>query len=138
MAGKIETYRGTAFPWEIDPMGHMNTRFYAAKFDDATWHFLGALGLTIPFLKESETSVAAVQQNFTYKREVFPGTLLVVHSNLLEIGSRKFRYVHRMIDITTEEEVAKVEQTGVYYDPKTKQGRDLPQDVTERAEAMLA
>ena len=40
MADGIETWRGMAHPWNCDTMGHMNTRFYAAIYDDASFHFL--------------------------------------------------------------------------------------------------
>ena len=48
----IETFRGGVFPWEIDIMGHMNVRFYTAKFDEATVQMFGMLGLTIAYFKE--------------------------------------------------------------------------------------
>ena len=35
MAGPLETYRGVAYPWLCDSMGHMNTQFYAAMYDSA-------------------------------------------------------------------------------------------------------
>ena len=36
----IETWRGMAHPWNCDTMGHMNTRFYAAIYDDAHQRYL--------------------------------------------------------------------------------------------------
>ena len=47
----LETYRGVAYPWSIDQMGHMNVASYTARFDEETWHFLAHLGLTPSFLK---------------------------------------------------------------------------------------
>ena len=39
----VETYRGVAYPWNCDSMGHMNTQFYAALYDGASFHFLSML-----------------------------------------------------------------------------------------------
>ena len=44
MYRSIETYRGVVYPWSIDHVGHMNVASYTARFDEATWHFLGELG----------------------------------------------------------------------------------------------
>ena len=46
MSEFIITQRGTVYPWECDHMGHMNVRWYAAKFDDACWQLLANLALT--------------------------------------------------------------------------------------------
>jgi acyl-CoA thioester hydrolase len=43
MAIWTENYRGVAYPWHCDSMGHMNTQFYAAMYDSATFHFLSRL-----------------------------------------------------------------------------------------------
>lgn len=46
MYSPIPTYRGFAYPWQVDHVGHMNVQFYTARFDEASWQFLAALGLT--------------------------------------------------------------------------------------------
>ena len=44
MTTLIETYRGVAYPWHCNSMGHMNTQFYAALYDGASFtSFLGLL-----------------------------------------------------------------------------------------------
>ena len=43
MAKAVETYRGVAYPWHCDSMGHMNTQFYSALYDGASFHFLSML-----------------------------------------------------------------------------------------------
>jgi len=61
------TYRGTVYPWQCDHMGHMNVMWYVGKFDEATWHVFGLLGLTPSFLREHDRGMAGVQQNTSYK-----------------------------------------------------------------------
>ncbi|RWQ64846.1 MAG: hypothetical protein EOS85_34505, partial [Mesorhizobium sp.] len=36
MTDEIDSFIGVAQPWLCDEFGHMNRRFYAAMFDDAT------------------------------------------------------------------------------------------------------
>ena len=76
------TFRGGVFPWEIDIMGHMNVRFYTAKFDEATVQMFGMLGLTIAYFKEQDRAMAAVHQTTTYRRELLAGELVVVKTEI--------------------------------------------------------
>ena len=74
MSELIETYRGAVYPWHCDHMGHMNVMWYVGKFDEATWNLFALLGVTTAFLKENRRGMAAVQQNITYRRELFSET----------------------------------------------------------------
>ena len=38
MENWLETHRSLVFPWHCDQFGHMNVRWYAHFFDDATFH----------------------------------------------------------------------------------------------------
>ena len=91
---EIETFRGGVFPWEIDIMGHMNVRFYTAKFDEATVQMFGMLGLTIAYFKEQDRAMAAVHQTMTYRRELLAGELVVVKTEILDVDDKKIRFVH--------------------------------------------
>jgi acyl-CoA thioester hydrolase len=133
----IETYRGFVYPWAIDHVGHMNVQFYTARFDEATWHFLARLGLSPSFLKRNDRAAVAVDQRTQYKREVLAGTLLHVTTELLELGRKSIRFVHRMYDSESDEEVAVTEFVGVYFDTKRRSSVELPDSARERAEELL-
>jgi len=133
----IETFRGFVYPWAIDHVGHMNVQFYTARFDEATWHFLARLGLSPSFLKRNNRAAVAVDQRTQYKREVLAGSLLHVTTELLELGRKSIRFVHRMYDSETDEEVAVTEFVGVYFDTSRRSSVELPDSVRERAEELL-
>jgi acyl-CoA thioester hydrolase len=133
MYRSFETYRGVVYPWSMDHVGHMNVASYTARFDEATWHFLGKLGLTPGFLKRARRSAVAADQKTQYKREVMSGSLLHVSTQLLEIGRKSIRFVHRMYDSETNEEVAVTELVGVYFDIERRVSDELPSIVRERA-----
>jgi len=44
----VETYRGVAYPWSMDHMGHMNVASYTGRFDEATKRMV----LIRPFQKD--------------------------------------------------------------------------------------
>ena len=132
----IETYRGVVYPWMIDHVGHMNVQFYTARFDEATWQFLAQLGLTPSFLTRSHRSAVAVDQRTQYKREVVAGSLVHVVSELLSLGRTSIRFVHRMYDSETDEQVAETELVGVYFDTDIRAATPLPAAVHRRADQM--
>lgn len=129
----IETHRGVVYPWHVDHVGHMNVQFYTARFDEATWQFFGYLGLSPAYLREHGRSAVAADQRTQYKREVLAGTLIHVTTELLSLGSSSARFLHRMYDSETSEEVATTELVGVYFDIAARKSAPLPDVVREKA-----
>src|SRR5262252_2043970 len=105
MYRSFETYRGVVYPWSMDHVGHMNVASYTARFDEATWHFLGKLGLTPGFLKRAGRSAVAADQKARYKREVMSGSLREVSTQGRDVGREGTRFVHRIDDSGADEEV---------------------------------
>jgi acyl-CoA thioester hydrolase len=134
----LETYRGVAYPWSMDHMGHMNVASYTARFDEATWHFLAHLGLTPRFFTENKRGAVAADQKTQYKREVNAGGLLHVETELRELGKKSIQFTHRMYDSENGELVATTELVGVYFDTEARTSVALPESVYERAKELLA
>ena len=132
----IETYRGVVYPWVIDHVGHMNVQFYTARFDEASWQFLAQLGLTPSFLKRNHRSAVAVDQRTSYKRELTAGALVHIATELISLGRTSIRFVHRMYDSETGDEVAASELVGVYFDTDIRSATALPIAVRRRASEM--
>src|SRR5690349_12302825 len=122
----VETYRGFVYPWAIDHVGHMNVQFYTGRFDEATWHFLARLGLSPRFMKDNGTAAVAADQKTQYSREVLAGTLLHVETELLSVGTKSIRFIHRMYDTETGDVVATTELVGVYFDVTERSSIALP------------
>lgn len=129
------THRGTIYPWQCDHMGHMNVMWYSGKFDEASWQILASLGLTSSRLRKEGMRMAAVEQRLEYKRELQGGTV-TLRSRVLEVGNRSIRFSHEMKNDETGETAA-ISVSGVYFSAKTKKALPLPQDVRERALAVI-
>jgi len=112
----IETYRGVVYPWQMDHMDHMNVQFYTARFDEATWHLFAALGMSANYFKANRRGMAALEQRTLYKRELHAGALIRIASELLEIRPKTIRFLHRMYDSESGEEVASTEIVGAHID----------------------
>ena len=133
----LETYRGVAYPWSVDQMGHMNVASYTARFDEATWHFLAHLGLTPSFLKANNRGAVAADQTTRYKREVSAGGLLHITSQLRKLGTKSIHFTHRMYDSENGELVATTDLVGVYFDTAERKSVDLPGSVYDAAKGLV-
>jgi acyl-CoA thioester hydrolase len=133
----IVTYRGTVFPWHCDHMGHMNVMWYVGKFDEATWHLLAAIGITPSYIRDAQTGMAGVQQNITYKRELFAGAIVEIRSHIVSIAEKKIVFVHEMRDAERDEVCAVCELTAVHIDRNTRRASPIPQEVRTRADSLL-
>ena len=134
----ISTYRGAVYPWHCDHMGHMNVMFYVGKFDEATWNLLAAIGMTAKHMDDAQTGVAGVQQNITYKRELFAGDVVEIRSYIVSIGERKMSWVHEMLDAANGEVCAVCELTAVHLDRLKRRASPFPPDVRRQAEDLIA
>jgi len=127
------TYRGVVYPWHCDHMGHMNVMWYVGKFDEATWQFIAALGLTGAAMREAGTGMVAVDQHVSYSRELRAGDLVSVTSVLHEVKDRSIRFSHEMQNDVTAEVAATAMLIGVHIDTGSRRACPLPPSVRERA-----
>jgi acyl-CoA thioester hydrolase len=134
----IVTYRGTVFPWHCDQMGHMNVMWYVGKFDEATWHLMAAIGITPSYIAETASGMAGVQQNITYKREIFAGAIVEVRSHIVSIGERKVVFIHEMFDAASDELCAVCELTAVHLDRTARRAKPFPTEIVDRARKLFA
>jgi acyl-CoA thioester hydrolase len=115
-------------------MGHMNVMFYVGKFDEATWNLMAAIGITPSYVRDEQRGMAGVQQNITYKREVFAGAIVEIRSHIVSIAERKMVWVHEMRDAERDEVCAICELTAVHIDRVKRRAVPFPPSVREKAE----
>jgi acyl-CoA thioester hydrolase len=136
MSGTV-TYRGTAYPWQCDHIGHMNVMWYVGKFDEATWNIFNAVGITPSYLRAGKYGMAAVKQDITYMREVLAGDVIEVRTQVLEAGDKVIRFVHEMRNAERDEVAAEAELTCVHLDREAHKACPFPTDIRARAAAAV-
>ena len=137
MSPSLLTYRGAVYPCQCDHMGHMNVMWYVGKFDEATWQLFAAIGLAPSRLREGDSRMAGVEQHIEYKRELFAGDVVTVTSTVLEVREKAIRFAHEMTKDETGEIAARMVVVAVHLDRTTRKASPLPDDVRERASAMI-
>lgn len=132
----IETARGTVHEWQRDHMGHINVRAYMEFFEEACWQFYAMLGLTASKLRSGEVHLAAVQQNISYQKELYPGDTIAVRSGVLELREKVLRFRHELYNTENGEVASTCEFTVVCLDPQARKSRPFPAECAVRARGL--
>lgn len=136
-SGGLVTYRGAVYPRDCDHIGHMNVASYGIKFDEANWVLFCEIGLTPSYLRGDRHGMAGVQQNISYKHELFAGDVIEIRSQVLEITERRLRFYHEMRRIEDGAMVATSEITAVHLDKRERRACPFPDDVRRLAAALI-
>jgi acyl-CoA thioester hydrolase len=134
----IVTYRGAVTASQCDHIGHMNIVSYVAKFDEANWVLFCEIGLTPSYLRADRNGMAAVQQNITYRQELFAGDVIEIRSQLVEVADKRLRLRHELHNVEKGEAAASCEITAVHLDKQAHRACEFPPAVRAAAEALLA
>jgi len=119
-------------------MDHLNVAAYVEKFDQATWNFFADLGLTTAYLRENAIGLAAVEQKITYKRELRPGDVLTIRTQLIELAGKKIRFHHEMTNGATGDVAAVVDQLALCIDSRARTSRPFPDAIVAKARPFIA
>jgi acyl-CoA thioester hydrolase len=133
----LKTYVGAVYPWECDQVGHMNVAFYVAKFDAATWQFFAHIGMDGAYFREKRGGMGAVDMHLTYKRELQPGDVVEIATEVVEVKPKSITFRHTMKETLSGEEVSTCTIKAVHIEPTERRGSPLPHEVAKRAEALI-
>jgi acyl-CoA thioester hydrolase len=76
--------------------------------------------------------MAGVQQNITYKRELYAGDVVAVRSGVLDFREKVMHFRHEMINLETDETAAITELTAVHMNTLKRKSCPFPTAVLER------
>lgn len=128
----VETFRGVAFPWLCDQMGHLTTSRYVEMFDVASYHLFWKIGLEHD--AEGQFGLADVRQEIDYSREVPLGALVLIRSGVLEVGRSSIRCRHVMSGTDGLTVHAVLEAVTVRFDLHIRKSVALPGEVSGLAQ----
>jgi acyl-CoA thioester hydrolase len=118
-------------------MDHMNVMWYTARFDEATWHLFNLIGITPSYMRKNKKGMAGVQQDTTYKQELFSGDLISVWSKVLEIRERVIRFHHEMRNEETRTVAATTTLTAVHLDRVAHKACPFPKEILKRSRRLI-
>lgn len=132
----MESYRGIAFPWLCDQMGHLTTSRYVEMFDVASYHLMHALGERTES-RDTDMGWADVNHSVDYKCEVGIGALVLIRSGVLRTGRSSFAAQHIMTDPGRQKVHAVLTATTVRFDLIERKSAPLPDFLLTNAQAFM-
>jgi len=132
----VETARGVVHEWQRDHMGHINIRAYMEFHDAASWQFYALLGLTPSLLRSGAVNLAMVQQNLSYRKELYPGDTVVVRTGVLEMRDKVVSFRHELVNTESGDVCSTSDCTVVCLNPVTRRSQPFPPEVAKRAEEL--
>ena len=133
----VDAARDTIKPWEVDGHGFAAPPAFIHRFTAANGHVLGGFGMTPEYLRRERRGFSTFEFNLAFPGALRAGALVRVRSGLIHVGKSSIRILHRMTDARTGALVATLDQAGVCLDLTARRPAPLPEDLRERAMAML-
>jgi acyl-CoA thioester hydrolase len=132
----LTTFVGVAHPWMCDTMGHMNVRYYAGMFDDASFQLLGHIA-GLEGADEASKGWADVRSEIDYKHEAKAGTLLTIRSHVIKLGRTSITF-EQVMSGSLDNAVHAVNRTvSVRFDLVSRVAIEFDAAMRARAEALL-
>lgn len=135
--GWLETHRGVVFPWYCDQFGHMNVRWYGHYFDDAAFHIWPMVGIGWQRMEAMGVHTVVARSATEFRRELTAGTLIVVRSAFVRVGTKSITYRQRMLDAEAGTLHAENEAVEVFFDPETRKARAMPDELRAELERVV-
>ncbi len=137
-ANAVETCRETIDTWDVDGDGLLSSRALVRWFSTGARQYLGTIGLDGARFARDQITVAAVDYAMSVPVRPRQGANVVLRSAPLDVGAKSMRFFHHMTDADTGEVYASVLITGVMLDLKVRRSMEVPADVRDRLNALLA
>jgi acyl-CoA thioester hydrolase len=128
--------RTVVLPAHCDGYGHMNVRHYAAFFDDAGWHILGAAGISFAELKRRGLGTVVATLTIEFHHEITAGQLVLVKGAVTRVGTKSFGYELRLYEADSMTHCATEKAVEVCFDTQARKGVRLPEDMKAKLGAI--
>ena len=130
-------YQGMFYPMETDHMGHANVRYYSRAFNEAAYLTFTTAGITPSYMRANNRGMAAVTENFEYRREILPGDLIQVRTCLINFTPKSLHVWGVMIDVCTDEVCAINDQVCVSLDTIARKAVPWPDDIFAKGKSLV-
>ena len=125
-----ETLRGMAFPHYCDHMGHVNNRWYAHFFDDASMSLWSQIGLSERALRERyATSAVIAHVEIDFSNELVADDQFVIKSAFSRIGTKSLTLTSLLHHCDSQALCARQTMVAVFFDVQTRQSAPMPDSI---------
>lgn len=127
------TARGSVMSWECDEFGHMSARFFMARAADAIGHMKERFGFSRRLTRERNWGSAALEYTIEFRREMLAGDIYTMHSGLIDVARKTFRFGHVLVEDCSGEVCATFDAIGCMLDLDARRAMEIPADLQASA-----
>jgi acyl-CoA thioester hydrolase len=109
--------------WHCDHFGHVNTRHYAAAFDDAVFAFWAGFGVG-----QGKVVPVTASQTTTYVSEAMAGTIVSIAVVPARVGGKSVTLTLTMTELGGTV-LSTCDVVEVFFDKSTRQSAAMPESV---------
>jgi acyl-CoA thioesterase FadM len=135
--GFIATARGRVKPADVNAGGHFALGAIVQRFSGASGQLSAAVGIDRAFMQRQRRGFSTFEQNLLLSGALRLDAPYLVETGIGHLGNSSLRMIHRMIDPRSGIEVARLSQYGVNLDLDTRRPARWPEEIRERAAALL-
>lgn len=118
----------------IDYNGHLNEGYYVVIFGHATDAVMEHIGLDATYRQRTECSLYTVESHVRYLREVAAGATPEVHTQIVDVDTKRLRLCHEMI--VDGLVVATQEVMTIHVDQQAGRSSPLPAEIRSYCESL--
>lgn len=114
-------------PWHVDIFRHMNVRWYAHFFDDASFQFWSKAGLDLQKMEIAyRVHVVTVSAQTEFRQELVAGDCLNIKVTSVGLGNKSVKLAYEMRTARTGEVHAIYRAVDVVVDATTHTSTEIP------------
>jgi acyl-CoA thioesterase FadM len=136
-SGFVPTARGRTKPADLDAAGRFSLTAIVHRFTDACIQAGAAIGMTAEWLHANRRGFSTFELALRIAGELRLDEPYLIETGIAHLGNSSLRFVHRMTNPETGSEVASLGQYGVNLDLDARRPAKLPDDLRERAAALV-
>ncbi|HEU0157088.1 MAG TPA: thioesterase family protein [Stellaceae bacterium] len=137
MAGAVPAARGRVRPADLDELGHLSLAGFVHRFTDALLQAIAAIGLTGEYMQAQRRGFSTFELGLRIIAAPRHGEQYLVETGIAHLGSSSIRFVHRMTDPRTGNELARLGQFGVQLDLDARRPAPLAAEIRAAAAPLL-
>ena len=137
MADPLALTSIVAHQWQCDHFGHLNSRHYAAAFDDALFIFWGRLGMVPPALGQPGVMPVTAELKISYRSEAGTGTVARLTGRPLRVGTKSATLAFEMAEEGRGRLLASCEAVEVFFDMQARESRPIPDPLRQALTGLL-
>lgn len=136
--GWVRTATDTVIPRDLDRSGKLGVDAMIHRFSAAIVQTLTRAGMTPAYLRDNRIGYSTFEFQLRVVEPAGLGEAVDCHSCFAQVGRSSMRMVHRLTRSSDDALIAEMSQFGVHLDMAARRPSQIPEDLAERAKAIMA